>query len=173
MSTQDNEPTEEAVLAAYQAVNQHWSHAEQERWSILYNFLTANAVLLVAWAAIYSSQNHTKTLILVVLSLGGVAISFLWLTIGSRVNSFIKRYGQLGEMVEKKLHLHALGSFHSGETIRSDEHLESGKGRGKRPLLERLGAFIPSRVFVLLIPTLFALIYFILFVLSMPIFLDP
>src|SRR5688572_22952405 len=119
MSTRDNEwIKEDVLLAAYQAVNQHWSHAEQERWSILYNFLTANTVLLVAWATIYASQNHTKTIILVVLSFGGVVISILWLTIGARVNSFIKRYGQLGEMVEKKLHLDSLGPFHSGETIR-------------------------------------------------------
>jgi len=108
MSNQHSEPTESGVFAAYQAVNQHWRHAEQERWSILYNFFTANSILLLAWAAL-SSITPTKKLALLVLSLSGVLISFLWIAIESRVNNFIKRYGELGETVENQLHLHALG----------------------------------------------------------------
>lgn len=90
MNAQDSEPNDKEVLAAYQALNQHWSHAEQERWSMLYNFLMANTILLLAWAAVYASQIPTKTPVLAVLTLGGAAISVLWLTFGARVNTFSK-----------------------------------------------------------------------------------
>jgi hypothetical protein len=167
MPKQPNAPTESDVLAAYQAVNQHWSHAEQERWSILYNFLTANTILLLAWAAIFSSTTPIRGSALMVLSLSGILISLLWLTIGSRVNMFIKRYGELGETIENQLHLHAIGPFHVGEIIRKKERSDESKRNRKLNLTERLGTIIPSRTFVLFVPMLFVIIYIALLVLSL------
>jgi hypothetical protein len=162
MSTQQNELNEEAIRAAYQAVNQHWSHAEQERWSILNNFLTASMVLLLAWAAISTSQTPWKTSVLAALSLGGVAITLLWSILLCRANAFIREYGQLGEKLEAQLHLGDLGSFRRGEGIRTGER-HGGKGGGT---MDQLGSLIRAREFVLCVPALFGIIYVVLSVLS-------
>ncbi len=134
MRSKHSRPNEESVRAAYEAVNTHWSHAEMERWQILYNFLTANSIIILAWSAIYSSSVRIRTPVLLTLSIGGIVFSILWLIIERRANKFVKQYGELGEKVEKQLHLQAFGLFHGGEKIRMDEHF---------------GTFIPSRHFVL------------------------
>lgn len=169
MNKEQNKPTNAEVQAAYEAVNQHWSHAEQERWSILYNFLMASTILLLAWATVYASAVSVKLPVLLVLSAGGVLISLLWPIIGCRVNLFIRRYGELGEKVENLLHLQDLGPFHRGETIRAEEQVNVTKQRCQITAMERVGRLIPSRVFVLIIPGLFAAIYLLLFILSWPV----
>lgn len=166
MNSEGQEPEEDSIIGAYQAVNQHWSHAEQVRWSILYNFLMANTILLLAWAAVFGSASSAKTPVLLVLSFAGAVISVLWVTIGCRVNTFVKRYGELGELLEDRLHLHSLGPFHRGEQIREEEKTNKPKQGATRSLMEIVGALIPTRVFVLVVPALFAGIYVALFVLS-------
>jgi len=148
MNDKQNKLTDAEVQAAYEAVNRHWSHAEQERWSILYNFLIANSIFLLAWVAVYASPVYVKLPMLLVLSTGGVLISLLWLIIGCRVNVFIKRYGELGEEVENLLNLRVLGPFHRGEMIRANEQ------RCWATPMEWVGRWIPSRVFVLIIPSI-------------------
>ena len=167
MTNNDIKPKQNELLASYQAVNQHWAHAEQERWSVLYNFLTANMILILAWCAIYSSQILWRWVVLLTLSFAGFVFSILWLTISSRVNVFIKHYGQLGEQVESALHLTKHGPFHTGEKIRTDERSSTIS----RDALDRLASVIPSRIFVLVVPLLFSLVYIILFILSSPCFL--
>jgi hypothetical protein len=44
-------PNEDSV---YSAISQHWVHSEQTRWTLLSNFLTANSILLLAWATIFA-----------------------------------------------------------------------------------------------------------------------
>ena len=149
--------------AAYQAINHHWAHAEQERWSILYNFLMASTILLLAWATLFgATQSTIKTVVLALLSLGGIAISGLWITIGCRVNTFIKRYGELGEEAEVRLGIGEIGPFHGGEGLRREER----RSETGADILEWVGSLIPSRYFVVIIPSVFALIYLVLFVLS-------
>jgi hypothetical protein len=175
MSTQHSEPKEDGIRAVYDAVNKHWSHAEQLRWSILYNFLTANSILVVAWAAIYSQKSTEKT-ILITLPVVGFIMSILWCLLEHRANTFVKGYGELGGEVEKQLPLGLghLGPFKRGEEIREGKYV-GGRGRGNlsqmgRPcafilsLMDRLGAcaFIPSACFAVVVPALFALVYIVL-----------
>jgi len=152
-----------SIESAYQAINQHWAHAEQERWSILYNFLTASSILLLAWATIFGTDASTiRATVLALLSLGGMIISGLWIMIGCRVNTFIRKYGELGEAAEVRLHIDGLGPFHGGENLRHDK-------RGPKTTADTLqwvGTLIPSRYFVAVIPGIFLLVYLILFVLS-------
>jgi hypothetical protein len=168
MSTENSEPASNRDLAAYEAVRQHWAHAEQERWQILYNFLTANSILVLAWAAIFASQTPYKSLVLIGLSVAGIIMSVLWLVIEARVNIFIKGYGKLGEDIEKKLLLDKSGPFHLGQIIRGEERPVAEKGNGEHDLIWRIVGFIPSRFFVIGIPGLFAAGYFVLFVFSWP-----
>lgn len=128
----------------------------------------ANTILLLAWAAVYASVVSVKLPVLLVLSAGGVLISLLWLIIGCRVNVFIRRYGELGEKLENLLHLQDLGPFHRGEMFRAKGQVNN-KQRCRVTAMEQVGRWIPSRVFVLIIPGLFAAIYFLLFILSWPV----
>jgi hypothetical protein len=165
------EPKPDALLSGYNAVNHHWAHAEQERWAILYNFLMANTILFLAWVAVYASDKNCKSTVLILLSSSGVTISFLWLTISCRVNKFIKEYGILGETVEKKLKLNKYGPFHIGERIRIEEQRSSSKST-KPKAVDRFSSLIPSRYFVMIVPSVFAVVYAIMFILSFPCFLE-
>ena len=53
----------------YAVASQHWVHAEQTRWWILYDFLMANSILILAWATIYTAKSSSPALY--VLSLAG------------------------------------------------------------------------------------------------------
>jgi hypothetical protein len=39
------------VNTLYEVASHHWVHGEQMRWTILYNFLAGNTILLLAWAS--------------------------------------------------------------------------------------------------------------------------
>jgi hypothetical protein len=43
------------MRAIYTSAVQQWIHAEQMRWTILYNVLVGNTILLVAWATLYTA----------------------------------------------------------------------------------------------------------------------
>ena len=67
---------EEWRASLYQAAVQHWSHAEQVRWTLLYNYLMASTILLLAWATVFASAvPHTiswpKRIVLVAFPMGG------------------------------------------------------------------------------------------------------
>jgi hypothetical protein len=107
MSEKVNKPTEEErkqLLTAYDEINRHWVHAEDERWSILNNFLLASTILLLAWTAVFGSLSSVpKRITLILLSVAGLTITSLWVCIASRVSIFIDLYTQVGEDVEKQL----------------------------------------------------------------------
>ncbi|HSL83828.1 MAG TPA: hypothetical protein VLF66_13715, partial [Thermoanaerobaculia bacterium] len=152
------------TLATYQAVNQHWAHAEQERWAILYNFLMASTILLLAWAAVFASEpSLLRRIVLAVLALAGATISLLWVTIGCRVSSFIRVYGELGEQVERQLGIGSVGPFHAGERLRIEEKRNPTDGT----MMDRWGRKVASRQFMVILPLLFATIYVLLLVASL------
>lgn len=153
---------EKKISTAYQAANQHWTHAEQVRWSILYNFLMASSILLLAWSTIYTNKCSLGTLTLHLFSAVGFLISIMWLMIGSRVNKFIKRYGALGEKLEDGLDLKEYGPFHCGQLIRSEEKTS----KSLRNIFINPGSFISSSFIVFFVPLIFAVLYIVLFIIS-------
>ena len=157
-----NQLSEAQMVAAYDAVNRHWAHAEQERWAILYNFLMASTILLLAWAAVFASQQSLlRRVVLVVLAVAGALVSLLWVTIGCRVNTFIRIYGELAEDVEARLGIGVVGPFHAGERLRLGE--KQNPGGGTR--MDQWGRRITSRHFVVLVPLVFASVY-VVFILA-------
>jgi hypothetical protein len=40
----------------YQAASEQWAHAEQIRWTLLYNYLTASMILLLAWTTVFAAK---------------------------------------------------------------------------------------------------------------------
>ncbi len=155
------------LIVAYDAIHQHWVHAEEERWSILNNFLVASTILLLAWAAVFVTQATTpRRIVLILLSLGGLGISSLWITIASRVSIFIDLYTRLGEEVEGSLNLP------NGPFVQAKERIRHGKGLEARltgwpnRMIDSLGLKISSRVFVTLIPGVYAVVCIVLLIIS-------
>ncbi len=163
MPRQSKNPTADSrgeLIITYDAIHRHWVHAEEERWSILNNFLVASTILLLAWAAVFVAQATTaRNIVLTLLSLGGFGISLLWITIASRVSIFIDLYTRLGEEVEASLVL-ANGPFiQARERIRHGKKLETRLTGWPNRVIDSLGLKISSRVFVTLIPGVFAVVY--------------
>jgi len=150
-------PTSSAVGFAYQAASDHWTHAEQTRWTLLYNFLMAITILLLAWAAVAGADVQpagVKRLVLLGLSLGGFGLSIVWFGLALRAGRFVHHYAAFGRAMESE-QLKIEGPFRSAQTF----------GRG----IKGIAAFAPSRVVLPLVPALFAALCLMLIYASMEI----
>jgi len=91
------DPELNALLTVYQIASEQWAHAEQVRWTVLYNFLVANTILLLAWGAVFGTTQSAqgsprRTFILLIFCIAGAIISITWVGLGQRANNFIKHY---------------------------------------------------------------------------------
>jgi hypothetical protein len=155
------------LLVAYDAINRHWVHAEDERWSILSNFLLASTILLLAWAAVFAAPGSpARRLILSLVALVGLAITVLWLTIASRVSVFIDLYTRLGEDVEQALEISKGPFSEARDRIREKHDAPSRLTDWMNRTIDWLGLRLPSRVFVVIVPAAFGLLYIALLVVS-------
>lgn len=94
--------TDPNLWSAYQAVTAHWTHAEQLRWTILYNFLVATTILLLAWATAFASARApgVRLWVLIIMCGTGMVLSIAWAGLGMRGNSFVRMYAKLGQDAE-------------------------------------------------------------------------
>lgn len=85
---------------AYKALVQFTTSAESTRWNRFYNYLTANSLLIVAWATLYSKADMPRVVAMAICligMLGGIAWAFL----GYRSTRFHNGYMQLGSHMER------------------------------------------------------------------------
>lgn len=141
--------TDHAV--AYQVASQHWAHAEQIRWTLLYNYLMASTILLLAWATIFTSSNRYRGLVLLVLSLAGVALSSVWVALGVRATGFVKMYEGVGFAAEAAVQ--AVG----GPFAAARQHRQSVSG---------IGRLTPSGFVLRFVPSMFVTLYLLLALVS-------
>ena len=101
-SEHTNLPSQDAWAALYQTASQQWAHAEQIRWTLLYNYLMASTILVLAWSAVFASSDHSreKAFVLLLLSLGGAGLSGLWVALGVRASGFVRTYAAAGHVLE-------------------------------------------------------------------------
>jgi hypothetical protein len=73
-----------SIDTAYQAVLGRWSRANDTLWTGFYNYLVANSLLLLAWAAVFvgSVDWIAKVFVLTPLSAAGLALSVYWRNLG-------------------------------------------------------------------------------------------
>ena len=140
----------------YQTASQHWAHAEQVRWTLLCNFLMAATILLLAWAAVFAGTNPT-VIIMKNIALGffagiGLLISVLWVGLSERASGFVAVYNKCGRELECLQSSKLQGPFQRAELHRD-----------KIPLAAR---YAQSRSVAIIIPTLFALLFLALLVIS-------
>jgi multisubunit Na+/H+ antiporter MnhF subunit len=85
----------------YNATIQLIIHAENTSWTRIINFLTANSILMLAWATIASQNNDEKyKWVLVVMSLIGFLVSLAWAPFGSRSRRYLRRYVYIAKELE-------------------------------------------------------------------------
>jgi hypothetical protein len=142
--------------SAYEATVDHWTHAEDTRWSLLNNYLTGNSILILAWAALFTSQAPYRRFLCAVLAVGGLFISILWAGLSHRGNGFIHMYANLGISIENEL----------GEGLKRPEQTTSWfpftNAGNHRSRIRRPARWFSSRFTVVSVPLVFALIYVLL-----------
>lgn len=144
-------PNADTIL--YQVISQHWAHAEQIRWTLLYNLLVANTILLLAWAAIFASNTRPveARVALTGLCIGGLLVSLAWIFFGMRANGFTNMYAGLGKEVEESLFAKK-GPFQAVENYRGN--------------LKGVTGLVRTNRVVIGVPCLFVLLFLVLGVLS-------
>jgi hypothetical protein len=154
MTDQEHKTADTSPSVVYPIVSQHWAHAEQVRWTLLYNFLMASTILLLAWATIFagSSSPRVKTAVLFLLCVAGFLLSVVWVALGQRGSSFVRMYAELGRRLEPDCQQTILTPFR-----RADQHRTEIIGIGRWALTYRVLVFVPG---------IFAALYAVLSVLS-------
>ncbi len=139
----------------YQSAGHHWAHAEQIRWTLLYNYLMAGTILLLAWAAVFASVASPGALkpALIVFATAGVIVSTLWFGLALRANAFVRAYANLGLKLEQDI----LGDGMQGP-FRLREEL--------KPSLRGLAGWVPTWVVLRAVPLTFAAVFAVLVWLS-------
>ncbi|MBU1744725.1 MAG: hypothetical protein KJ649_07530 [Proteobacteria bacterium] len=138
----------------YQTTSQHWAHAEQVRWALLYNFLMAATILLLAWAAIYGEDqpNVARKIPLILFAGVGCLTSFLWIGLCARANGFVTAYAEYAKKLEVSLSAKVQGPFHAAYSHRNQ--------------ISGFARWVESRRITLIVPSLFSILFFVLFLIS-------
>ena len=146
----------EHVEAVYVAASEQWIHAEQMRWTILYNFLVGNTILLVAWSTLFAaltSNAQSVGLNIVLIGFCGVGVgdSIVWTFLEFRANRFSERYFHTGQELERLL-------------LPKDGNLLGPFGVTAKHRSE--GGLVKTHVVVVAVPIVFAAIYLALMIVS-------
>jgi hypothetical protein len=139
----------------YQVTSQHWAHAEQIRWTLLYNYLMASTILLLAWATIFTTSHQWRQFVLFLLSLSGVLISSIWIALGIRASRFVDMYAQLGRMYESPSQV-TEGSL-PGPFTSANDHRNSIRGPAR---------WVSSHLVLKCVPGIFVVVYLLLIFIS-------
>ena len=147
--SEGGEPGGATVLAVYKVAGDQWEHAEQLRWTVLYNFLVASTILLLGWGAVYQTgpASARRTLVLLTLCLVGAFVSVVWVGLSERANRFVKHHSIKAAELEASLPPDCR-LFAATEEFRSN--------------LKGPGAWMSTRFAVSLIPSVFFLLFTLL-----------
>ena len=142
--------------AVYAAGTNQWIHAEQMRWTILYNFLVGNTILLLAWATLYATLlSHPGSLGLRIVLIGscfvGICGGVVWTFLEHRANGFSEQYFKTGLDLERLL-LNEQTDV-TGPFLATEQHRAHGGP-------------IKTHVIVVAVPIVFSTIYLVLLIVS-------
>jgi hypothetical protein len=156
-SEQMNSDPTSSRIALYQATAQSWVHAEQIRWTLLYNYLMTTSILLLAWAAVFTTNSAKSIWVLLVLAASGLLVSLIWIPLGIRASGFVTMYGQLGGILESYIELGSSLESARGPFRTAADYRRSIRGAAQ---------FTSSWRVLRIIPTIFAAVYLALIVIS-------
>jgi hypothetical protein len=113
----------------YVAATSQWIHADQMRWTILYNFLVGNTILLVAWSTLFAALlSHQSSIGLRIVLIGSCSVGLgggvLWAFLESRANRFSKLYFDVALAIERRVSARLDGT--PGSFVVADEQRRGG-----------------------------------------------
>jgi len=128
-------------------------HAEQIRWTAIYNYLVASTVFLLAWATIFSggSRGALSRLLLVVFAVVGLLLSLIWAVLGYRASRLAASYSRLGRKIETD----------HGVSVDQAPFLAANAWHVRLPWWSRL---VRTGYLSMAIPVIFAALYVVLLV---------
>jgi hypothetical protein len=140
----------------YVAATSQWIHADQMRWTILYNFLVGNTILLVAWSTLFAALlSHQSSIGLRIVLIGSCSVGLgggvLWALLESRSNRFSKLYFDVALDIERRLSARLAGV--PGPFVVADQH-------------RRGGSPVKSYRVLIAVPLVFAAVYVGLLIVS-------
>ena len=150
MSQESSEPSDgapSALLVIYQIAHEQWEHAEQLRWTVLYNFLVASTILLLAWGAVFETRpaSLARTFVLLTFCLVGAFVSIVWVGLETRANKFVRHHSVKAKEIEASLP-QAWHLFSATERFRSGL-----KGSERWIATRRAVLFVPSTFFIMFV----------------------
>lgn len=146
------QPSGQDLRIAYSSTTQHWIHAEETRWSLLYNYFMASSILLLAWAGVFTTRpSWDRKIVLLILSGSGLVVSVIWIFLVYRANGFVHAYAQLGERLERSI------TGTPGDGAANDYPFTCAQAH--RHTFNRFVNAVNSRHSILLVPSLFAALY--------------
>ena len=104
----DTDGAERGLGSLYAAASEQWVHAEQMRWTIFYNFLVGNTILLVSWSTLFVALlSHRDSVVLRGVLTGACVVGFaggiVWTLIQDRANQFSESFFKIGRSLEEQL----------------------------------------------------------------------
>ncbi len=122
---------------ASQNANQYLLHSEQVRWGLLYYYLVANSVLVLAWAAVFAARPGTSALlgqatglfVLELLCFLGFMLGLIWWRLQEHFYEFVKVYEEIvmesesflpekWQLVKRCERLRGKGCVHSSHVLK-------------------------------------------------------
>jgi hypothetical protein len=137
---------------AYSATIHHWIHAEQTRWTLLYNYFMGSSILVLAWGSIFAaSAMKYRLLLLIALASCGLVISAIWIVLVHRANGFVHEYSLLGERLEQ--------SLAQESTSEATANYPFNSAKNHRATLGGVARIFSSRLSIILVPSMFAFLF--------------
>lgn len=131
----------------YQVASQQWGHAEQIRWTLLYNYLMASTILLLGWATVFTCGHPGRLFALIVLGFAGFLLSLLWIALGKRSSGFVQSYSEFGQGLE----CGGESPIGAGAFNAAKKHREEITG---------IASLATSRRVLFVVPLIFAIVFF-------------
>ena len=95
---------ESQVVAIVDIAIREYQHAEAVVQSRLYNFLFAESILLLSWAAVFATNDiKGRRIVLTVLALLATVLGIVWAFVGGRHKAFLQLHTHIVRTLELRL----------------------------------------------------------------------
>jgi hypothetical protein len=147
-----HDPLDQRRIAVYQVAANHYISGNELQWTLLYYYFVGCSILVVAWSTMFANSSQdanilVHTMVLSVLSLAGIVLSYIWLCLHRRANSYMPILFRAAKDAEDKVKVDSDGSI-----TRVAEHRSS--------LADGVST---TRNFLTVIPLCFLTIFLVLF----------
>ena len=143
----------------YILLHPHIQHAENVSWNRFNNYLLFNSIMLLAWVSLYTKEplDPREVLVLATIPVLGIISGVFWAGLGYRGRKFLNTFIDLGTILEESM-------------VQSD-NWPNDKVKPCKSIKDMRDSTLPCKwagsFFILVYgPTLFSLLYVLLFIVS-------